>query len=869
MSPNLSSSLAALARRLAVDRTVLAQAFLSGQLTPLRYLRRHTRLIDQLLLDLTRLLPLPTHGALLAVGGYGRRELFPASDIDLTLLVPAPLSPAEAARAEALVATLWDIGLEVGISVRTPEEALALARGDITVATNLLEGRRIAGAVSLAEQLLAQLIATLDPIAFFRAKLLEQERRHHRWLSPYVLEPNVKEHPGGWRDLNILIWIARILGYTGRWSALAKAGLLYPHEARELDRCQRFLAAIRIHLHLLAGRHEDRLLFDHQIALAERLAIPPDGERRPAEVLMHRYYTTAKTTLHLSRLLIAAFEEHLEQKHALSAAVEPHPIDPHFLRRNDRLDVVHDRIFLDHPETRFTVVLRLMQHPEIVGLTPRAARLLWAARETIDAHTHCNPLYQNLFLAIFREPRGIVHATRFMNQFDLLARYLPAWGQIVGQMQYDLYHEFTVDLHTLMVIRNLRRFTMEEHAHEYPEMNALMAQFARPWILYLAALFHDIGKGRGGDHSQIGAQLARDFLGSHPITPADLDLIAWLVREHLTMSRIAQKEDLSDPATIDRFARHVGTEERLIALYLLTHADIRGTSPRVWTPWKERLLAELFYQTRNHLRRWLAGHPLPDPIAERCERARAILRFHGLTPGVERSLWNRLGPDYFLRHTPELIAWHTRHLYRRHTRGESIVRARALPDGHSAEVMIFTPDRPQLLVTIVRLFVELDWNIWEARIFTTPDGWALDTFVVALPPDQAVREALSLVEYQLTRALQTPYPPPPLQPRSRRLSPLARVFGFPPQITIAPDEHATRHLLTIVAVDRPGALFDIVSTLAAHHIDVHLARIHTVGERLEDTFVVVAPHLHRPDVQNALTRELLARLTLPPRTLPS
>lgn len=851
----LSDSLASLKTALVDGRQALADAFRRRALTPFGYLHRHALLVDQLLQQLATLLPLPRQSALLAVGGYGRQMLFPHSDIDLMLLLLDEPAAEDEARAEALVSALWDVGLEVGISVRPFAAALQLAQEDVTIQTNLLEGRGVVGNLLLARRFLAALREALDPAAFYLAKAAEQERRHSRWLSPYAMEPNLKEHPGGQRDLDLLLWIARALGYRGRWAALAKAGLLLAAEARELDRCQRFLAEVRIELHLLAHRREDRLLFDYQTALAERLGITEVEGQRPAERVMRRYFLNAKVALQLNTVLMAAFAERLFPPS--EAAVVP--IDRYFVRRGNRLDLAHDGLFAEHPEAFLTLFLRMAQHPELTGLTARAARQLWSERHRITPEYHHQPLHQKLFLELLKQPRGIVHETRRMNQFDILSRYLPAWRRIVCQPQYDLYHEYTVDLHTLMVIRNLRRFAMEEHAHEYPECTALMAEFGQPWLLYLAAIFHDIGKGRGGDHSQIGAAEARVFLSRYPMRPEEVELVAWLVEEHLTMSRIAQKEDISDPATIEHFAALVGNERRLIALYLLTHADIRGTSAKVWTPWKARLLADLFRATRARLRQgeWEAR----DPLSERQAQARTILRFHGIRPGEERSLWQRLGPDYFLRHGAETIAWHTRVLYWRHRQHQTVVNARLLPDGSGIEVLVFTPDAPQLLLRLLAVFYALESDIWEARIYTTPDGWALDTFVLALAEGVAPREHLNLIEYELTRAIARPEPPAiePLR-RERRLPRLVRHFGFPPQVTLAPDETGTRHILTVIALDRPGALLAIVAVLVRYRVTVHLARIHTAGERIEDAFVVSGPALDQPARQAALIRALTSAL---------
>ncbi len=846
-------ALAELAQWLRAQRAALAQAFLAGEMSPLRYLRRHTLIVDQTLRELVRFVPLPSDAALIAVGGYGRRELYPASDIDLQILLPKPMDPTASERAEALVAALWDVGLAVGISVRTIDETLELAAQDVTVQTNLLDTRRLAGAPALFAEFVQRYHAAFDPVAFYRAKANEQEQRHAKWLSPYALEPNVKEHPGGLRDLHVLGWIAKALGFEGRWSALANAGLLLRQEARQLDARQRFVAAVRIHLHLLAQRQEDRLLFDYQTALAQRFGVSAQGDRRPAEVFIRQYYLNAKIILQLNTVLMAVFAERL----CPTQEGDVEPIDPAFVRRGNRLDLVDDEVFARDPAALLRLFVRMTEHPELTGLTARAARRLWAERERIGPDYHRVPAHQAIFLAFWRAPRGIVHETRRMNQFGILSRYLPAWRRIVCQMQYDLYHEYTVDLHTLMVIRNLRRFTMEEHAHEYPEMTQLMAEFGQPDVLYLAALFHDIGKGRGGDHSLIGAEEAESFLRQHPLAPETVDLVVWLVREHLTMSRFAQKEDISDPDVIARFAAIVGNEERLIALYLLTHADIRGTSAKVWTPWKAHLLAQLFASTRASLQRQNgSGFVRRDPVLTRQEEVRTLLRFSGLRPGEENSFWQRLGRTYFLRHDPDTIAWHTRVLYWRHRLSKTIVRARLLPQNRGIAIMIFTPDAPRLLERILGALFRLGCDVWEARIHTTEDAWALDTFVIDPPEVANPRDFLNLLEYEVNRALESEAPAEPPQPTIRRLPRLVRHFGFAPQITIRPDERGRFQLLEIIALDRPGVLLTIVRTLAEMGINVVLARIHTAGERIEDTFLLNGGGIEQPRIQQRLIRRL-------------
>lgn len=853
-----AENLAPLKDELASGREALARAFLASTLSPARYLARHAHLVDETLRRLLETHPLPRGAALLAVGGYGRGELYPHSDIDVLILLAQTADAEDEARVHALVAALWDVGLQVGASVRTIEQSLALADEDITVATTLLETRLLAGSRTLYHAFRERYRTWLDPRSFYEAKRQEQEQRHARMLgSPFALEPNCKEHPGGLRDLQLLIWIARALGYRGGWAALATKGLLTPAEAQALSRCQSFLARVRIHLHLLARRAEDRLLFDHQERLAQRLGIAGREGRRPAEVFMQRYYLTVKQVLQVNAILMATFAEALfPERQRL-----PFPINERFQQRGDRLDVVSEDTFVRHPEALLEVFLLLAQRSELTDLTARTLRLLWAHRELIDDAYHLEPRHQALFLDLLRQRRGIVHGLRRMNQFGILSRYLPPWRRIICQMQYDLYHAYTVDTHTLMVVRNLRCFTMGEHAHEYPAMNALMFEFGQPWLLYLAALFHDIGKGRGGDHSLIGAEEAERFCREHRLDSSDAELVVWLVRHHLDMSRTAQKEDISDPEVVARFAALVGDERHLIALYLLTHADIRGTSPKVWTPWKERLLQDLFEATRRYLRRSRQGIA-HDPLAARLEEARRLLRFHGLRPEAETPFWHTLDTAYFLRHSPEEIAWHTRILYGRFQQEEPVVRARLSPEDGGIQLMVYTRDAPELLLRLIAYLTQLGLEVWEAKIHTTHAGHALDSFVLRPPNDLPARELLPLLEYELPRRLSQPGSPPEPDLGSRRLPRLVRHFPFTPQIHLNPDERGLHYVLNVTAIDQPGLLYKIVRPLARHGIAIDMARIDTLGERAEDTFLIRGDALESPQRRHALVSELTRAIDL-------
>ena len=815
-----------------------------------RLLRGRARLADETILSLCSLCGMPPRLAIVAVGGYGRGELFPHSDVDLMVLLDDdPDKPLESCLS-ALVGALWDVGLEIGMSVRTVDDCLAASRDDITVQTNLLEARLIGGDAALFADFQSRYRAELDARAFFRAKLIEQQQRHGRYNdTPYSLEPSCKESPGGLRDLQMLGWIARAAGLARNWRDLARKRLITAAEASELRNIERFLQHVRIRLHYLANRAEDRLLFDHQENLAKALGFNATGAKRASEVMMQRYYVTAKKVTQINTILLQNFANEI-----LKESTAPEEIvDENFQIVRDLLDIRHEKVFEQHPSALLECFLILQQRPELKGMTARTLRLLWTSRRLINAKFRADPANRALFLQILQQKRGIVHELRRMNQYGILGRYLPAWHRIVCQMQHDLFHVYTVDQHILMVVRNVRQFTMGKHAHEYPLMTRLMLGFERHWLLYVAALFHDIAKGRGGDHSKLGMDDARAFCEAHGLSADDTELIVWLVEHHLTMSHVAQKQDTADPEVVRRFADTVGSERRLTALYLLTHADIRGTSPKVWNGWRAKLLEDLFFATQRLLRGATPQQALG--LDQRQENARGLLRYHGLRADVENDLWARLDAVYFMRNSAEDIAWHTRQLYYRPETSEPVVKARITPEYEGVQVMVFTPDRKDLFVRLTGFFGKLGFSILEAKVHTTRHGYALDTFVLQDPGSESrYRDVITLIEHDLTERLRLESPPD--RPASGRLSRQVRYFPVTPSVLIRPDDAGRHYILSIAAADRPGVLFGIAEVLARHGITVHTAKITTLGERIEDTFLLSGPALTQERHAVRIQREL-------------
>ena len=852
----------------------------------LQKLARHT---DATLHLLWEQAGFPLDACLVAAGGYGRGELFPHSDVDVLLLLPddsnAETDPDLKTRVEKFIGNCWDSGLEIGSSVRTTAHCVEEATKDVTVQTSLLEARLVAGSKKTFARLQKKLAAVLDPNAFYVAKTLELRQRHNKFENtPYSLEPNCKESPGGLRDLQVVLWVARAAGLGKSWDELARSGMATAFEVRQIKANEALLNLIRARLHLIAGRREDRLVFDLQTAVAEsfeyvaptlsasRDALPPEGAIFPwggpaekssgtkkpfvrvSEALMKRYYWAAKAVTQLNQILLLNIEERLNP-----ATHPPRPINERFADKAGMLEVTSDDLYVREPHAILETFLVYEITVGIKGLSARTLRALYNARGVMNSKFRSDPVNRDTFRKIVQQPEGITHAMRLMNQTSVLGRYLWVFRKIVGQMQHDLFHVYTVDQHILMVLRNVRRFFMAEHSHEYPMLSQLAAGWDKPWILYIAALFHDIAKGRGGDHSELGCSDVRIFCRQHGIAMGDSRLIEFLVGEHLSMSRIAQKEDLSDPDVIAAFAKRVGNERYLTALYLLTVADIRGTSPKVWNGWKGKLLEDLYRYTLRVL-----GGRAPDPGAEveaRKREALTLLALHAEPFQAHKALWESLDISYFMRHDAFDIAWHARQLSRHVGKAKptTIVRARRSAAGEGMQVLVYTPDAPDLFARICGYFDQAGFSILDARVHTARNGYALDTFQVVHPDLQEhYRELASMVEADLARTIENPGPLP--APGKGRVSRRVKSFPVAPRVDLRPDEKAQRWLLTVSASDRTGLLYLIARVLARHRINLQLAKVTTLGERVEDTFLIDGPELQHNKAQIAIETELLEAL---------
>jgi [protein-PII] uridylyltransferase len=803
--------------------------------------RDRARLVDMLLKATWSLHVAPGSRelALVAVGGYGRGELHPCSDIDVMVLLPKTESSAWQADLERFLTFLWDIGLEVGQSVRTIDDCQRECAADVSVATTLIEARLLCGPQHLVAAMRRALAAdrVWPTREFFEAKVAEQTARHHRFHdTAYNLEPNVKSSPGGLRDIQTIGWVAKRYFGADSLDELVRHGFLTRSELRKLKSAQAFLWKVRFALHTLTGRREDRLLFDHQIRLAKSFGYEDASYTLAVEQFMQRYYRTAMDVSLLNEMLLQLFREAI----LADPRAQPVALNERFQAVNDYLELASDDVFDRYPSALLEIFVVLARNPSLRGVRAATIRLLTTHLWLIDEEFRQHPRNHRLFLELLRAPVGVTHELRRMNLYGVLGRYIPAFGRIVGRMQYDLFHAYTVDAHTLFVVRNLRRFVLEKYDHEFPELSRLMQSLPKPEIAYLAAIFHDIGKGRGGDHSELGAVWAESFCLEQGLSRYDARLVAWLVRHHLIFSLTAQKKDISDPQVILEFARTVGDQTHLDYLYVLTVADVRGTNPKLWNSWKASLFAEFYERARQALRRGLES-PLDQDelIAETQNQARQLLAGGGIAGDSVERVWHRFAPAYFLRHTPEEIALHTTLLADRDASDPTaLVAVRQRSGRGGTAIVTYTPWRQHSFARTTALLDQMGLNVVDARTMPTEDGYSLDTYHVLEDTggDIAERDRVTDIERQLAAALARP--DRAMVTVTRRAPRQVRMFTTPTQINFSDDPVNRRTILELVAGDRPGLLSEVGKVFRAEHVALHTSKIVTVGERAEDVFYI-------------------------------
>jgi [protein-PII] uridylyltransferase len=775
--------------------------------------------------------------ALVAVGGYGRGELHPSSDIDIMVLLPKSDSADWQPDIERFLTFLWDIGLEVGHSVRSIDDCQRESLADISVATTLFEARLLFG----PEPLFAGMRRALAPDRlwssqdFFEAKCKEQTERHHRYFdTAYNLEPNVKSSPGGLRDIQTIGWVAKRHFGTDTLDELVAHGFLTREELRKLKAGQSFLWKVRFGLHVLTGRREDRLLFDYQIKLAKLFGYEDASFTLAVEQLMQKYYRTVMDVSLLNEMLLQLFREAI-----LTQSAAALPINARFQIRNDYLEVTHAEVFARYPSALLELFVLLQQHPELRGVRAETIRLIGTHVWLIDEEFRQNPRHHRLFIEILCAPVGVTHELRRMNLYGVLGRYIPSFGRVVGRMQYDLFHAYTVDAHTLFVVSNLRRFAMPKFNDEFPALSQIMQSLPRQEIAYLAALFHDIAKGRGGDHSDLGAVDAEAFCLEQGLGRYEARLVAWLVRNHLILSITSQKKDISDPDIIQEFARRVGDQVHLDYLYVLTVADVRGTNPKLWNSWKARLFEEFYERTKRALRRGLET-PIDQEelIRETQEQALSIM-FESIAAAQALGVWTQWTEAYFLRYTAEEIAWHTALLATRKADDDTpLVAIRQLTDRGGTAVLTYTPRRLRSFARTTGVLDQMGLNVVDARLITSANGFSLETYEVLEDNGSVIADAARVreIERGLWNALKQVEDAPPAV--TRRAPRQVRMFSTPTQVNFGVDNRNERTILELIAADRPGLLSEVGKVFRAERVAINGAKIMTVGERAEDVFYI-------------------------------
>ncbi|WP_343214296.1 [protein-PII] uridylyltransferase [Dyella sp. ASV21] len=775
--------------------------------------------------------------ALFAVGGFGRGLLFPCSDVDLLALV-GPSDPARLRALEQFFATLWDIGLKVGHAVRDLAQCRALAKQDASVFTSLLDARRLAGDPAMEEGLNAIIRdpALWPPAAYLAIRLAERDARHARYNdTAYNLEPNLKDGPGGLRTLDSLRWLGRRVAHADDFDDMVAEGLLDPAEKDQLEQAEATLRRYRYALHLEAGRAEERLLFDYQRALAARLGFQDEHEKNlGVEQFMQGYYRAASQVERLGVQIAERFEEMLEPP------AEPQAVGDDFVRYGKRLAVRDPELFMRRPAALVEAFIVRLGEPGIVGFTADTMRRIHQATAALERSLADDPAVLAAFLRLLKLGAPAVEALWRMNRHGLLAAILPAFGAVFGRMQYDLFHVYTVDEHTLRVLRNVARFADTSARTEFPIACEIWPMLPKPELLLLAALFHDIAKGRGGDHSVLGEEEALAFGRRLGLPEEDIQLIAWLVRWHLLMSTTAQRQDITDPDVVQRFAETVDNPERLDYLYLLTIADIIGTSPKLWNGWKDRLLADLYTATRYALR---SEDELPADAAARVracrEQALSLLEPEGFSADASARVWRGFPEQSFLRHRPEQIAWQTSAILRAHG-ATPLVAVHPQSVRGTTELFVYVPDRDGLFAAVAIMLDRLHFSVMEARILSSPTGMALDTFLLLETDSQqpASAERAEELKQRLHRALAQPGHLH--QPSRRSMSRHLKHFQAAPKISFSTVAGRTR--LALVCSDRPGLLAAVAQALFQAGVRVHDARIATFGERVEDFFLVTDRH---------------------------
>ena len=794
--------------------------------------------------------------SLIAVGGYGRGELHPYSDIDVLILLDESISDTPPDSLSSFLTQLWDVGLEIGHSVRTIQECRQQAEDDITIATNLLEARLLCGHSALFESLQQLTVTnkTWDTRRFFELKRQEQLDRHQRYNdTANNLEPNIKESPGGLRDIQVVNWVAQQHFDVKNLEGLRQKGFLANSEYETLQKAQNFLWTIRFVLHHLAGRKQEKLMIDFQRELAKKLGYKDDDSRLAVEKFMKDYYRCARSVRQMNSLLLQLFEE------TIILADEPREvrvINRRFQSHNGYLETINPGIFAYYPYALLEVFLILQQNPELKGVRASTIRQIHAHLHLIDDNFRRDIKNRTLFMEIIRQPKGVTHEFRRMNELGVLGAYLPEFGRVVGQMQHDLFHAYTVDEHTLFLVGNLRRFSCEENREEFPLCSEVFNQLPKPEILYIAGIYHDIAKGRGGDHSVLGVVDAKAFCERHNLSEYDTNIVAFLIRQHLAMSTTAQKSDLEDPNVIKKFAELVETTERLNYLYLLTVADIRATNNNLWNGWRDSLLKQLYHSTHQWIEHTEAqAKSTREKSYKKYQEAMQKLLAKGRIQEDIGKLWHAYDLDYFLRHSVDELVWQSEQRLD-HIDEDPLIALRKHNDQQTLEIFIVTHDRAGIFAAITAALEQCQLNVLDAKINVTNEHDALNTFIVN--GDRLdIRQITRSLEKQLANTSHVKPYSPTITPRTMKL------FKTQPNIEFETNLQQNHTVMSLHTHDRPGLVSAIAQVFLACKVQLINAKINTLGDQVEDIFFITTASENALDEleENALREQLLSSLS--------
>ena len=781
--------------------------------------------------------------SLLAVGGYGRGELHPYSDIDIQILLSKNNQKKYKTNIEKFLTFLWDINLEVGQSVRTINENKQQAAKDITIATALMESRTVYGNPALLEKLILEVNKKKiwEPKKFFTAKRDEQRARHAKYDDiEYALEPNLKVSPGGLRDIQTIGWISKRYFGASDFQELVERGFLQKNEYQDLIKGRNFLWSLRYGLHMLAERREDRLLFGHQRQLAEIFSYKDDNNSLGIEKLMKEYYRNVQTLRELNDVLLQLFDEEIIRSKEKAKILT---LNARFQIHNNYIEAVHSRVFRQTPFALIEIFVLQAQDNKIEGIRASTIRLIRNGRQLIDNEFRKDIRNTSLFMELLRSPYKMVTRLRQMKRYGILGAYLPEFGNIIGQMQHDLFHIYSVDDHTLQVVENMRRLRHPEAEEKFPLAARIVKTLPKVDFLYIAGLYHDIAKGRGGDHSELGVKDAEAFCVRHHLGKWDTALVAWLVKNHLLMSSIAQRKDIQDADVIKSFALAVGDQTRLDYLYTLTVADINATNPSLWNAWRASLLRQLYQVTKRALSLGLEKVVGKNSrIKDNQAQALVILGEKNIDKKQAMLIWDKPSEDYFLRESPEDIAWHTIAIAKHQEADDAplVLIKNSMEHQYegATQVFIYTENSNFLFANIANAFDRLNLNIHDARLFNNASNKALMTFMVLETDGTPLKKNSPRTAEVLDMLIKYALPQERQAKNKQHMPRQLRHFNRATEVSFTNPENFPYSILEVLCPDRPGLLAKIANIFVEKNIILHNAKITTLGENVEDVFFI-------------------------------